>query len=157
MNEDGSCPDFLGHGPIYYAGQTYRKGTQGKKIVFCGQVLFRNAWGQTFPADTCLHKDGDDWKVQGATCSGLQLTEKKITKNNPENFQRTLLYKGKSGTQVFLDYREFKDDSAREAFTQELIFDLDQGNEIGFRGMRMRILSATNTGIEYVIEKKFDN
>ena len=58
--------------------------------------------------------------------------------------------------QVFLDYREFKNNLAREAFTQELIFDLEQGNEIGSENEDADP-SASNTGIEYVIEKKFED
>ena len=158
VTEDGSCPgSFWGVGPVYKKGQPFRKGTLGSKTVFCGMISIKNNVGTLFPREVCLSQDGSEWKVDGATCAGLKLTEKKITENNADNFQRTLLYKGKSGNQVFLDYREFKDDFARAAFTQELIFDLDQGNEIGFRGMRMRILAASNTGIEYVLEKKFED
>ena len=157
VQEDSSCLNLLGAGPVFKTGQTFRKGTQGANTVFCGPITIKTAYGGLWQSEGCLQKNADEWKVNGAACSGLRISESKITETNAENFQRTLFYKGKSGNQVFLDYREFKNNLAREAFTQELIFDLEQGNEIGFRGMRMRILSASNTGIEYVIEKKFED
>ena len=72
-----------------------------------------------------------------------------------ENFQRTLYYKGKSGNEIYFDYREFSDDMARPAFTQDLIFDLKESDIVGFRGMRLQVLSATNTQIKYRVLQNF--
>ena len=47
----------------------------------------------------------------------------------------------------------FSDDMARPAFTQDLTYDLADGDEIGFRGARIKVLKATNTAITYVVLK----
>jgi hypothetical protein len=73
-------------------------------------------------------------------------------------FRRQLIYQGLAGGVVRVTYREFVRDMARDAFTQELSYELRQDGtaEAGFRGLRMRILSASNSGITYVIDKPMD-
>jgi len=53
-------------------------------------------------------------------------------------------------------YREFKDNLARPAFTQEVTYDLQIGDEIGFKGARFKILEANNTQIKYIAIKNFN-
>jgi hypothetical protein len=69
------------------------------------------------------------------------------------SFKRELVYSGVSGGVVRIAYREFSRDMARPAFTQELTYDLADGDEIGFRGARFRVLKATNVSIRYVVIK----
>lgn len=73
------------------------------------------------------------------------------------NFQKQLLYTGKTGATIHLSYREFLDSMARPAFTQDLIFDLNDGNVIGFRGARFEIIEASNLLIKYKMISKFSN
>src|SRR5688500_7680888 len=68
-----------------------------------------------------------------------------------ESFRRELDYSGVSQVSVSVLYREFKDDFARTSFSQDVKYDLAQGNEIGFRGARFQIISATNTGVRYKV------
>ena len=49
-------------------------------------------------------------------------------------FHRELIYGGVSRGTITLTYREYANDMARPAFTQELNYDLADGEEIGFRG-----------------------
>ncbi len=70
----------------------------------------------------------------------------------PSNgIRRELDYGGVSKGTVTLQYREFAGNLARPSFSQELHYDLADGTEIGFRGARIQILKATNTGITYRI------
>jgi hypothetical protein len=48
-------------------------------------------------------------------------------------------------------YREFKDNLARPAFTQELKYDLGQSRVIGYKGARFEVLDAGNTAITYKV------
>lgn len=73
-----------------------------------------------------------------------------------ESFRRELVYSGVSQNSISILYREFKDDFARPSFSQDLKYDLAQGNEIGFRGARFQIISATNTGIRYKVLRPLD-
>ncbi len=66
-------------------------------------------------------------------------------------FRRELLYNGKAGNTIKLSYREYKNDIARAAFTQDLIYDLTESKIIGFQDMHIEVLNATNTDINFII------
>jgi hypothetical protein len=71
-------------------------------------------------------------------------------------FRRELVYSGVSGSAVRLTYREFSDGVARPAFTEDLSYDLSAGKEIGYKGARLRILKADNTGIRYELQRPLE-
>lgn len=66
-----------------------------------------------------------------------------------ESFKRELVYGGISDNTVTVLYREFSDNIARPAFSQELKYDLSKGDVIGFRGARFQVLKVTNTAIKF--------
>lgn len=68
-------------------------------------------------------------------------------------FRRELLYDGLSSGVVRLGYREFINSMARPAFQQDLTYTLEPSGptEVGFRGARLRIHSASNQGIDYEV------
>ncbi len=68
-----------------------------------------------------------------------------------EYFKQEFIYNGKVGNAIKFTYREYADDLARPAFTQDLQYDLTESNIIGFRGLRIEILSATNIKIQYKV------
>jgi len=65
------------------------------------------------------------------------------------------VYNGRVGDAVKFVYREFKNNYARPAFTQDVQYDLSQSDEIGFLNLRLRVLEATNTSITYVVIQNF--
>jgi len=73
-----------------------------------------------------------------------------------DGFKKELIYGGLSQKSIQISYREFIDETARPAFTQELKYDLTDGDLIGFRGARFQVLKATNTYIRYKILKPLD-
>ena len=73
-----------------------------------------------------------------------------------DSFKRELVYGGISQNTVSLLYREFKGAIARPAFSQELKYDLTEGNEIGFRGARFHVIKANNTSIRYKVLRPLD-
>ncbi|HLO78749.1 MAG TPA: hypothetical protein VK196_20015 [Magnetospirillum sp.] len=95
---------------------------------------------------------------QLSSCWGMSASDfriEKVSRTHPDNFQRQLIYTGKSGKNIYVSYREFKNDLARPAFTQDLTFDLADGNVIGFKGARIEIVEAKNTSISYRLIEKF--
>jgi len=70
--------------------------------------------------------------------------------------KQEFIYNGKVGNAIKFTYREFIDDVARPAFTQDLQYDLTESSVIGFRDLRIEILSATNIKIEYKVLAYFD-
>ena len=75
--------------------------------------------------------------------------------NNRLLFDQRLIYNGLSGSTVKFLYREFSGSSNRSQYEQDVTYDLNIGEVIGFKSARFRILSATNTGIEYEVLAPF--
>ena len=72
-------------------------------------------------------------------------------------FSVELIYNGKIGDNIKFTYREFKGDFIRPAFAQDLQYDLSESNIIGFKTMRVEILKATNTEIDYKVLEHLKN
>ncbi len=72
------------------------------------------------------------------------------------SFRKELVYTGISQTVVSILYREFKDDTARPAFSQDLKYDLSESKIVGYRGARFEIIKATNQGLTYKTLKRLD-
>lgn len=73
-----------------------------------------------------------------------------------DSFTKELIYGGVSQNTIAISYREFSDNTARPAFTQDLKYDLSQGDTIGFRGARFQIIKATNITLRYKVIKLLD-
>lgn len=72
--------------------------------------------------------------------------------------RRELVYSGAGGGVLRLLYREFADDMARPAFTQEVTYDLaptGADTVASFKGVRLRVRDAGNAGLRYVVEEPF--
>ncbi len=81
----------------------------------------------------------------------LEFTEILTPIPKKEYFKQDFIHNGKVGNAIKFTYREFADDLARPAFTQDLQYDLKESNIIGFKGLRIEILSATNIKIQYKV------
>lgn len=46
---------------------------------------------------------------------------------------------------------------ARPAYSQDLQYDLSEGNIVGIKGLRLEVIKVTNTNIEYKILNSFHN
>ena len=73
--------------------------------------------------------------------------------NAPTDVQE-FVYNGRVGDAVKFVYREFKNNYARPAFTQDVQYDLSQSDLIGFLNLRLRVLEATKR-ITYVVIQNF--
>jgi len=70
-----------------------------------------------------------------------------INELSEESFKRELIYLGGNSNSIQLGYREFKNDYARAAFSQDLKFDISEDKMIGFKGARFEVKKATNTSL----------
>ncbi len=87
----------------------------------------------------------------------IDFTQTTVPVKGKEYFKQEFIYNGKVGNGIKFVYREFEDDFARPAFTQELQYDLSESNIIGFRGLRLEVIKATNTDIDYKVINHFSN
>ena len=74
-------------------------------------------------------------------------------------FRYELIYTGKSNNVLKFSYKEYKGDMARPAFFQDLEYNLDDGNIISFKKLKIEVIKTDNLGIEYKVhdEDTFNN
>lgn len=72
-------------------------------------------------------------------------------------FKKEFVFNGKAGNSLKFVYREYINDMARPAFNQDLQYDLSESNIIGFKGMRIEVIKATNTAIYYQVLSSFND
>lgn len=87
----------------------------------------------------------------------LLISEATYTKVGEGYYKQEFIYNGNVSNNIKFIYREYIDDTARPAFTQELQYDLNESNIVGFKEMRIEIIKATNTGIEYKVLNHLNN
>ncbi len=119
-----------------------------KGIWFTGQgeyFYMRKADGQI-----CL----DESKV----CARVDYTlGKQLSAQSLDSFQQTLLYNGKIGDRITLGYREFANGTARPAFSNNVDYDLSESKVVGYKGVKLEIINATNTEVTYKLLSGFSN
>ncbi len=77
------------------------------------------------------------------------------TQEKESNLSQEFVYNGRIGNELKFIYREYKSNLARPAFTQELVYDLGISEEIGFRDLKLKIISASNLDIQYEVISNF--
>lgn len=90
------------------------------------------------------------------TRAGIPFKKSFYHKRDDLSFKKELVYTGVSQKVVSILYREFNEDIARPAFSQELKYDLSESNVVGYRGARFEIIKATNQGLTYKTLKQLD-
>ena len=74
---------------------------------------------------------------------------------NSPTFIQEFIYNGRVDNALKFVYREFSGDYIKPAFTQEIQYDLNSSDIIGFKSLRIKIIEATNTEISYILESNF--
>lgn len=87
---------------------------------------------------------------------GIQFTKSLHQTRDELSFKKELVYTGISQNVISILYKEFKDDMARPAFSQDLKYDLSESKTVGYRGARFEIIKATNQGLTYKTLKQLD-
>lgn len=80
-----------------------------------------------------------------------------VTLKKDVSFKQEFIYNGKIDNSVKFIYREFVNDLARPSFTQEIQYDLNESPIVGFKGLKIKILSASNTLIKYQVLSHFND
>lgn len=138
------------------AGFTY---FSSDKMTAYDALLGTSPW----PGGVCT-KNGDPTFVRAFIAIGRctikpgdapQVSQTRIVDLDAPNFRQELIYNGRSGQTVKFLYRESSGDYARPAFSQDVQYDLGDGNVIGFKGARVEIVEATNTRLKYRVLSSF--
>ena len=72
-----------------------------------------------------------------------------------KNFKQQFIYNGKVDNAIKFIYREFSGNVARGSFQQDLQYDLNESDIIGFKELRLKVIKATNQSITYKVLNNF--
>ena len=92
---------------------------------------------------------------QSASCYNGQMKVEELTARDNQSFQQTLIYNGSVGEKINISYREFYNDAARGAFTNDVEYDMAKSNVIGYKGARVEVLDYDNKSIKFKVLKHF--
>jgi hypothetical protein len=70
--------------------------------------------------------------------------------------QQTLIYSGRIGNRIRFGYREFSNNLARPAFSNDVEYDLLESKTIAYKGALIEVVEATNQHIKYIVKKNFN-
>ena len=90
--------------------------------------------------------------VQGSWPSQQLFVKSDVPSRAENSFKAQLIYSGVSGSTLKLAYREFANDYARAAFSQDLQYDLNESKRVAFKSLRIEILKATNSTVQYTVK-----
>lgn len=121
--------------------------------------------GQTISGPSvCYSEVGDNYFLVGngnqiselpqQNVGGIRREQRSVQRQT--NFVQELIYNGRVDNNLRFIYREFSNDLVRPAFTQEVQYDTNESNIIGFRDLRIEVISATNTEIVYKLISNFN-
>ena len=97
------------------------------------------------------------WGFITKETTGFKTKSDIYTENNCSDcFKQEFIFNGKVGSSLKFIYREYINDMARPAFKQDLQYDLNESNIVGFKGLRLEIIKTTNTSVEYKILSSFN-
>jgi hypothetical protein len=97
----------------------------------------------------CIAQSGAKGAPLTYIANGIPFTKSVHQTRDELSFRKELVYAGISQNMVSILYREFTNDMARPAYSQDLKYDLSESKTFGFRGSRFEIIKATNQGLTY--------
>ena len=102
--------------------------------------------------------DGEICIAKTKECGPVALTsQKRLSSLSINSFQQTLLYNGRVGNRITFAYREFSNNLARAAFSNNVDYDITESTIVGYKGVMLEIVKATNTELTYKVLSGFSN
>ena len=117
-----------------------KKGDDALFVRVCGQGLV-----------SLCHSGLDDYQPDNTP--KYQIIQMPTEDEN--NVKQEFIYNGKVDNSIKFIYREYIDDINRSPFTQNVQYDLDESDIIGFKELRIKIIEASNQTIKYKVITNF--
>lgn len=133
------------------------KGTQEFRKFYVGNMV-RGGRAAKYQSVILLNDDEGTKRVciTRKACVEAKFSLGRKTKYSPSKSQQTLIYSGKIGNRITLGYREFFDNSAKPAFSNDVAYDLSESKVLGYKGARLEVIGASNTEITYKVVAGFN-
>jgi len=94
------------------------------------------------------------WQLPQQNIGSIRREQRAVQRQT--NFVQELIYNGRVDNNLRFIYREFSNDLVRPAFTQEIQYDSNESSIIGFRDLRIEVISSSNIEIVYKLISNFN-
>lgn len=153
-----------GAGVVWAARYAYDGPCEGGRYLITTPTFYNESIGiivtedGTIPCETSVlqvkgAKSGRRWSTPQAVGSRAFTPHPFLADLTQTALKWELIYSGRSGNEVVLDYREYSSGPdgtfARPAFYQQLKYDLSQSDRVVFRAVELQIIEASNSGVEF--------
>ena len=158
----------LNHSYIIDAGDYPKLGEDKTHLFFAAKSANGNAIVKTYttpaaPIGIRVRKDNANNEVCISFITGTDFCNnnkhysfKKVSLTSQDTFQQILIYNGKVGSKINISYREFNNDIARPAFSNNAEYDLSSSKTIRYKGAVIQVIEATNQYIKYKVLRNFN-
>lgn len=143
----------------------YGRLANGVTLYTSAALVPKTMYGKAVDWAYCIAMDTEGIVYGDAAC-GIGLVRKwedapgNIVETKPVfqegSVKRELVYNGRSGTTLRIIYREYRNNFAAPAMTQELAYDLSDGAVIKFKRMEIEVLNASSSSIRYIVRSTMD-
>ena len=142
------------NGDIQYY-KAYGEGDDGGAVqeLIGGPYPFKAVMLKTNENQICAIAHTNEFSCTSDIDGRYQL-EKKLKLSN-DSIQQTLIYSGRLNNKIKFTYREFTNNLARPAFSNDVEYDLLGSNTISYKGALIEVFEANNQYIKYIVRKNF--
>lgn len=89
------------------------------------------------------------------SCDNLNFVKTKVYDSSKPAIQQELVYNGRFADNIKFLYREQSDDLLKPALSQDIQYNLKEGNVIEYKGVRIEIIEATKAYLDYKVLNNF--
>lgn len=132
------------------------------QLAYCGKFIWENkiAGNEKTEIDECLVPAGESrWSLyfNKETCpESVAMEPVTHIAAAAQNQQKSVIYTGHSGNEIFISYREFAADPQQASVNQDVRFDIADDPIIGVKGARFEVLDVNNLQIRFRLLKGFN-
>ena len=146
----------------YYAGNYFLFSThEGYKCYGPLKAVVTDIFGGKTtwqPVQFCVINKKEGFMIYGVSKVKVEGNFKVQDLQSPlmdKNFKQQFIYNGKVDNAIKFIYREFSGNVARSSFQQDIQYDLNESDVIGFKELRLKVIEATNQSVTYKVLNNF--
>lgn len=124
------------------------KNIYGSLVGYSGSVFYNKDNNEV-----CIYKYGSCYSEKEIS---IKYEPSTVCSYSRTSFKKTIEFNGKSGHILNFTYREFERDLTKPTISSDFSINENEGKSILYKGASIKIKSATNTSITYLIERGFN-
>ncbi|ORE89251.1 hypothetical protein ATO7_05210 [Oceanococcus atlanticus] len=155
------CEDLSKRVEVPVGAELVRSRVEGRSVLYCGKLEWVNRFAgqERTVIDECLQPVGDGrWSLyfNDVVCpETVNLTAVRHTAASDDARRQELVFTGRSGSQLFLQYTQVLGDTTAVQ-RKDVRFDIADDPVVGIEGARIEILELNSLAVRYRVLSGFE-